>query len=261
IKAKEKNIIDKIRQKLLEKRSNLNNDETKKYSKISKELLDLEKEFEEVPRVSRHQFLIFAALYATIGALAITESVYVFSSDKNLDFINAYTWGGFIALLLSNYAFVIASYFTVAILFIHCGIVFFSSEAANLIGAGNKAGVFASSLLLFFEVITLFYAATTIDSILNFSFWIIVLMAIDILWVFVNIAKKIDALFQWLHLDSIMLMFLLSILFIYGNGDDSSVPKEVYGFVLLIFLARTIADYKMGWKKVWGKFDISAERI
>lgn len=224
--------------------------------KIERESVEEDVPKEKGDKTSSGQLLIFAAVYAIIGGLAITQALLVFSNpDQNQQIIYAHNFGGFIDLISSKPAFLIASFFSIAILFIHCGIVFLSTDARKIISAGNKAGFFISSLLVFLEGVVVFYASNTIDNILNFSFWIFLLMLIDIIWVFINIAKSIDVVFQWLHLDSIMLFFLLAILIVY-----QSVPQimiEVYAYVLIIFLARTIADYKMGWKSVWGKFDVS----
>lgn len=262
IMKKDKDIVDKIREGLQEKRDNLRKDDYEKRAKISNELIELEKEGEIVPKTSNSQFLIFATLYAVVGAIAITQAITVFSDPQHNEYINSvYNWKGFLGLSLSNQAFVIASFFTVAVLFIHCGIVFFSTDASKLIGVGNKVGVFISSVLLFLEAVVLFYAANSIDNILNFSLWIFMLMVIDIAWVLVNIAKKIEVLFQWLHLDSSMLFFLLMILMIYGMKDATVLPKEIYEYVLVIFLIRTVADYKMGWRSVWGKFDVSDKSL
>ena len=233
------------------------------------ELKELIEEFEKVnqqkdgqekedhkEKESYPQLLIFAGLYAIIGGLAITQAVTIFSEpDKNQYIAYAHTLEGFIMLASSKHSFVIASFFPIAILFIHCGIIFLSTDARKIIRVGNKVVFFISALLLFLEVVVVFYAANSIDNILNFASWIALLMAIDIGWVILNITKNIDMLFQWIHLDATMLVFLLTMLFIFHSV--SQVTYEVYAYVLVIFLVRTIFDYKMGWNDVWGKFDVS----
>ena len=254
-------IVEEKRRKIGSRLKNLAKDDYEKYVRILNKIEGIgkkekEEKEEDKPKPSSGQLLIFAALYAIVGGLAVTQALTVFSDpDRNQYVTYAHNLNGFIGLLLSKHAFLIASFFSVAVLFIHCGIVFLSSDAKKILGEGNKAGLFICSLLLFLEGVVLYYASNTVDNILNFSFWIFLLMVIDIVWVIVNILKNIDMLFQWLHLDAIMLSFLLTILIMFQSL--SQITLEVYVYVLVIFLARTIADYKMGWKTVWGKFDVS----
>ncbi|MBI3841813.1 MAG: hypothetical protein HY295_01495 [Thaumarchaeota archaeon] len=255
------NIVKEKQTKIRSRLKNSAKVDYEKYVKILNKIESIGKEEKETKeedkaKTSSGQLLIFAALYAIVGGLAVTQALTVFSDpDRNEYVTYVHNLKGFVDLLLSKHTFVIASFFSVAVLFIHCGIVFLSSDAKKILIEGNKVGLFIGSLLLFLEGVVLYYASNAVDNILNFSFWIFLLMVIDIVWVIVNILKNIDMLFQWLHLDAIMLSFLLTILIMFQSL--SQITLEVYVYVLVIFLARTITDYKMGWKTVWGKFDVS----
>jgi hypothetical protein len=84
-------------------------------------------------------------------------------------------------------------------------------------------------------------------------------MAIDITWVLINITKAIDMEFQWLHLDSTMLFFVLTILFLFPSL--SQVRPETYVWLVVIVFGATFADYKLGWKSFWSRFDVSEKAM
>ncbi|MCI4433721.1 MAG: hypothetical protein JHC41_09055 [Nitrosopumilus sp.] len=237
----------------------------KKIGELNKKITKIkEKKFEEFGlddvdndvKKNSPQLFIFAALFAIIGGLAITAALDAFvDPDQNSTILYVHNIASITDLISSPSAFVIASYFPIAILFIHGAIIFLSSQGAQIISKGNSFGYFISSLILFMEGIILFYAATSINNFLNFSFWIFLLMAIDLAWLAINWAKGIDFESQWVHFNLAMLFFTLCILLLFHSVTQ--VDKAVYAFMLIIFVARTVADYVAGWKSVWGQFDIS----
>lgn len=211
------------------------------------------------------QFRIFAAVFGIIAAFAITETLYTFPSgiectDENGNVIkqcfdNTEKLQDLPKLLLSEQVLVVGSFFAIGILFYQCGIMVLSTDVALLIEEGNRKSAFVSSIIIFLEGIVLFIAATSTDSLLRFSLWIFVLLALDIVWVLINLYARIDILFQWLHLDSLMMLFLLVVLLSPVNLG-SSIKLAGIGFnywaVIMVFVLRSVLDYKMGWK-YWTK--------
>ncbi|MBM3910126.1 MAG: hypothetical protein FJ356_00580 [Thaumarchaeota archaeon] len=186
--------------------------------KIARVRTDEEKQ--KIASIKR-QYAILATLYGLIAALALTTSLdsfaTLFTDEGCIDpqteteiicFDKTETLEQLPFLLASNPMLLLVSFFAVGILYYHCGIAFFATEAADLVADKKKMGVLISSFLLFLEGLILYFAAYSIDSVLQFSLWIAVLMAVDITWVLINIRKKIDVLFQWIHFGSIVLLFL-----------------------------------------------------
>jgi hypothetical protein len=209
------------------------------------------------------QFRIFAAVFGLIAALAITNALETFPTGEECtkdDVIiqqcldNTEKIQDLPKLLASNPVIIIASFFAIGILFYHCGIMVLSTDIAPLL-QNKKIIAFASSLIIFLQGIVLFIAADSTDSLLRFSLWIFLLMALDIAWVLVNIYAKIHMLFQWLHLDTILLLFLLVMLVSpenQGNLIKFGAVDFNYLAVFIVFVMRTAFDYKMGWE-YWTK--------
>lgn len=214
------------------------------------------------------QFPIFAAIFGLIATWGIVESLYTFTDEAKCInesrnsavacIVDITTPPDMYNFIVSEHTFVVASFFAIAILFYHCGIITLTTDPAKLGGQSNKIGVFISSLIIFLEAILLFMAATNANSLPQFSIWIIILVGLDIVWIVLNIFARIDTLFQWLHLDSLMLLFLL-ILLTYKDANfdilisDTNPVSFNHIAVLVVFIMRAGLDYKMGWK-YWSEF-------
>lgn len=232
--------------------------------KIARVRTDEEKQ--KIASIKR-QYAILATLYGLIAALALTTSLdsfaTLFTDEGCIDpqteteiicFDKTETLEQLPFLLASNPMLLLVSFFAVGILYYHCGIAFFATEAADLVADKKKMGVLISSFLLFLEGLILYFAAYSIDSVLQFSLWIAVLMAVDITWVLINIRKKIDVLFQWIHFGSIVLLFLVIFLLSASIGNHQ-VNEFDYVAVLIVLLLRTVMDYKVGWN-FWSKITL-----
>jgi hypothetical protein len=205
------------------------------------------------------QFRIFAAVFGIIAAFAITAPIDALldyeceSTPSQLclrDIRKIEDWSGF---LTGQQVILISSFFAIGILFYHGGILALSGELAPLVEEGKKTSAFVSSLIIFLEGIVLFVASSTTDDLIQFSLWIAVLLALDIIWLIINLYARIDIMFQWLHLDSIVLLFLLFALLLPHQIDSSIIPANtIYWAVLIVFLLRTMVDYKIGWR-YWTK--------
>lgn len=253
--------VDKERKADLVKLVNLKTYLIKLNEKIVKDQTRIAEEF-DIPdelkgkKKKSDQLLIFAALFAIIGGLAITSALESFTDPVQNTYIPyAHNIFGFLDLISSKPAFVIASFLPIAILFIHCGIIFLSTDAVRYISQGNKITYFISSLIIFIEGIILFYASTEINDILNFSFWIFVLMAIDLVWLGVNWIKGLDFEPQWINFDLSMLFFTLCVLLLFRSVTQ--IETEVYAYMVVVFVGRTCADYIAGWRTFWSRFDVS----
>lgn len=215
------------------------------------------------PHSGNAHFRIFAAVFGLIAAVAITDSLSTFDSEKDcIDISGTMTkclefpanYDDMQKIFPSAQLLIIISFFSMGIIFYQCGIMFLSTEAANYVATGNKVGTFVSSLIIFLEGIVLFVAAISIGNTLQYAFWIAALMILDLVWVLVNLFKEIDILFQWLHFDFIMLIFLLIIMLSPSKGtiEVFGVALE-YWAILAVFVARTVFDYIVGWE-YWSKF-------
>lgn len=208
-------------------------------------------------------FGIFSIVFGIVAALAISAPVESLLSD-DCDSV-----GGDLCvrndvgkiqdlskIFLHKQFLVLSSFYAVGILFYHGCILALSGELSKL-DRKNDVFVFLTSLLIFFEGMVLFMASALTDDIEQFSLWIVVLLVIDNIWVLANSSKNIETLPQWLHLNMIMILFLLALLFF---PDESSKIgpfgiNQSYWTLLFVFVLRTILDYKMGWN-YWAKLDV-----
>ncbi len=204
-------------------------------------------------------FVIFSAVFGIIAAFAITEILSaVIANDAAItpNFSDTHSLGDLVKFLWHEQVILVISFFPIGILFYHCGIVFLSTEAAELIAISRKkTTVFFSSLILFLEGIVLLLVSHSSSSLSQFSLWIFILMALDISWVLFNLRAGFAPLFQWLHFDGAMLFFALTIILLpeYKMDNTGSQIANVIWYVLIVFTVRTFYDYHSGWK-FWTKF-------
>ena len=205
-------------------------------------------------------FVLFSAVFGFIASLAITEILTLMMGGPDTTFSkywNGSTCDGnqfcFFLSFVWNETFALGmAFFAVGILFYHCGIVFLATEATELIQKNtSKTVVFTSSIVLFVEGLVLFFLSHSADNLHLFSFWIFVLMGLDILWVFLNLFKNIDTLFQWLHFDFAVMIFGLGMMSLASLDKNMTMTASLFVFVVLT--TRTIFDYSVGWE-FWTKF-------
>lgn len=211
--------------------------------------------------------LIFATLYGLVAAIAITNALDLFMNDElttfhspfteiEKNFANTDSIQDLFYLLISQEFFLLASFFVIGTLFYHCGLVFFTEEASHMLHKHRSAvRVAISSLLLFVCGIMLYFAAGVVNSLLQFSVWIWVLLIIDLVWIFFNSNTDLRGYMHWIHFDLIIFIFLLVILI--GSPSQDYTNYYLYHFLILaVFLYRTVLDYKLSWK-FFGQFKIS----
>lgn len=219
----------------------------------------LEKNEPELPsdKKANMPFVIFASVFAIIASIAMTEILYDLMDPTNEKTMWDMLAGKneferFSNFLIHPKFILTASFFSVGVLFYQCGIVFLSTEASEYVSKNSrKITVFFSSLVLFIEGIVLVFVAYSTDSVTMFAFWIFMLMAIDMGWIFLNLLKHIDALVQWLHFDFATLLFTMIVVLLLS--DKIEKPIDVYWYILILFTARTLYDYGAAWK-FWTKF-------
>ncbi len=205
------------------------------------------------------QFRIFAAVFGIIAALAISAPIEALLDDGcestpsqlcPKDIRKITDWPKF---LMGQQVILTSGFFAIGILFYHGGILTLSGELAPLIEEGRKGIAFVSSLIVFVEGIILFVASSVTDDLVQFSYWICVLLVFDITWLIINLYARIDMTFQWLHMDVILLLFLVFAFLIPLQLDSSIMPTSAaYLAVFALFLLRSMIDYKIGWK-YWTK--------
>ncbi|MGI0011746.1 MAG: hypothetical protein ACREAE_10145 [Nitrosopumilaceae archaeon] len=241
--------------------------ENKEQKKKKEEQKNEDKKNEKTKdRPSRNsQFRIFAAVFGFIAALSMTNTLETFDSENytcigidNTEFSCLDYPSNFEELpefFISPQIMLVASFFSIGILMYHCGIMFLSTHAAYQIAKGHPIVTFFSSLLIFLEGIVLFVAASAVTNISQYALWMFFLIALDIGWVLLNLFKRLEQLFQWLHLDLAMMIFLLILVMSMPKTTDIEFAGVAFEYwaLLVVFVFRTVTDYHMGWK-YWSIF-------
>ena len=190
-----------------------------------------------------------------VAALAITNALDFFMDTTKFEATDSLY--EIINLIISPEFIILISFFVVGTFFYHCGLAFFSDQAADMLNRKEPrptAEVVLSGVILFTEGIFLYFAAGSIGSVLQFSLWIFFLMLVDLAWVLLNSIYLKRAYSQWIHFDIIMIIFFVTFLLIYGNNTEL-VQYPHYLIVFGIILCRIILDYKLSWQ-FFTKFSI-----
>jgi hypothetical protein len=210
---------------------------------------------------------IMSVLFGLVAALAITNALDIFmdentifnlpidlrGEEKKFEITDSLYEIGL--LVISQEFILLASFFVIGAFFYHCGLAFFSDQAADMLNENRPHHeIILSGILLFTDGIFLYFAANSIGSILQFSLWIFFLMIVDIAWVFLNSIYLKKDYAHWIHFDLIMLIFLLTIILSFGSAQITPMYHH-YLMVFSVIVCRIIVDYKLSWK-FFGKFEI-----
>jgi hypothetical protein len=87
-----------------------------------------------------------------------------------------------------------------------------------------------------------------------FVFLLLMLMVLDIVWVLSFLPYKELVFVEWLHYDSFIAFFVLTILL--TSIQLTSIQLGTYVLIFAVLVARPIADYKSLWKEFWAKFPL-----
>ena len=150
-------------------------------------------------------------------------------------------------ILLSNGTVLLISFFAIGILYYHGCMIVLRGAPVESVGGKNRYAI-AEYAIILIEAIILFFAATSIGSLDKFAVCIVLLIVVDLIWIFCNFRETLKLAFHWIYFDFTMLFFLITLI---------ATPQHVtyaYFFVLAVFVTRTILDYKLGWKKFWSKY-------
>ena len=234
-------------------------------------------------------FAIIVIVYGAIAGLALTqamidfsdqcineEGVYVHTITKRTPCFDKVTSLQQLPELISNdQMLLVMSFFIIGTAFYHCGIMFLYPPTMEFIGEQSNKLITANSLILFAESATLFFAATSSDSIEKFSLWIIILLFLDVSWGLLNFfykdkpetseyrlraKKQLNALYLgWAHLEGIMLMFFITTSIFLTSANGKPVTEVVDGtwihvVLLLVSIIVIITIYEIGWEWFWAKF-------
>jgi hypothetical protein len=280
---KKKTLEDELKQIKLEKKG------------LKKELAELKKKI--APFKSKNNevnsfvegFAIIVIVFGAIAGLALTQAmidfsdqcinekaVYVYTITKRTPCFDKVTSLQQLPELLSNdQMLLVISFFIIGTSFYHCGIMFLNPKTMVLVGEGDNKLITVNCLILFAESVTLFFAATSSDSIEKFSLWIILLLFLDISWGLLNFfhkdsdeilsrekkdKKRLNALYiGWAHLDGILLMFFITtLIFLTSAGGKPVTAIEdgtwIHVVLLLVSASVIITIYEIGWPWFWAKF-------
>lgn len=205
-----------------------------------------------------------SANFIVLGSLLVFQALFIFTDlnvennpisctivfDEKVCFGNANSIENLAKLFLNNSTIVLTSFFAVGVLYYHgCIIVLKSNASAIFDGSGKRT--FVEDFIILLKVIILFFAASSIGSLQQFVLWILVLMVLDLGWIFSNLKETIQLTFHWIHFDFLILFFLITLST--SLMSDNSYRNE-HLFVLIVLLTRTILDYKLGWANFWSKY-------
>lgn len=219
-------------------------------------------------------FLIFGAIYVIIAGVAFTHGIDTFLMNNDI-FTSTQDASDLINFIQNNQTILFYSFFAVAILFFHCGLLFLSIEGIRYLTAGedstgkkNKGNeiIFCNVILLFAEAIILYFIADSVQSISRFALWVMVLMSIDIFWTilqrFVFIKKQgkweDEVPFEWIHLDLLTFGFLWFLLLAFHSDSHKISDAVYYWFLLSVLLSSTAVNYTAMWRRIWSKIRIES---
>lgn len=207
-------------------------------------LLYNKREAEEVVKTSRFTFF-FGMIYILVAGVAITTALGVFSETTLTN------------ILVRNYVgtqelqniMLLFSYFATAISFFHGGITFLATDAAGLLTKGKASIVLPHFIVIFSEVVLLYFMSTEVNGIISFSKLLIALLVLDIIWVTVYQRNRELVFIEWGHYNSITVFFLYIVLI---------TPLSLMSFILLfvVTLLRSLCDYIIGWASFYGKYPL-----
>jgi hypothetical protein len=220
--------------------------------------------------------VVLAGIYAIVASFAITASLEGFFKALTSTNTTIRDPTQLISLLGSNYnyfttTFLVLTFFSVAITS-YLGTAFFLSYVgerpkeeikSDLLTAGTK-GLFFTFVLSFLHGTFLLFMAVSINSPESLStpeifsifvLWLFLLELTDTIWIMVTMLVRTSGFknpfqvpppYEWVLLDTLMMIFLLAY-FLY----PTTITWDAYLALLIVFVARTLADFRVGWKSVY----------
>jgi hypothetical protein len=209
--------------------------------------IKVEKEFSFSSKLSRPTRItyIFGMVYLFVAAFALTEAIETYG-EKRLPQIlsdNSMEDDDITAIL------VVIAFLVTAIAFFHAGITFLATDASEYLTRGKPLLLLPNFVVLFFEAVIIFFMAANVDNILNFLKLTIALLMTDIIWILFYIRHKDVVFVEWLHYNSLTVLFLILVL----PFADLSLT---FIFMFIILTSRTVCDYIFGWKRLYFKHPV-----
>jgi hypothetical protein len=206
---------------------------------------------------------IFSILYGLVAALAITNALDIFINNNRfesflipendtMNFTLTDSFQEVPQMLLSNEMAILICFFFIAPFFYHCGLAFLSGKTESELKENvTEPKIIFSAFLVFLSGIMLYFAAGSVGSLLQFSLWIFFLMISDVIWILYNYRKILKGhthnFSQWIHFDTIMGLFLTTILVTFGMSS-ASFEYHHYFLFLIVFVYWTLTDYSLSWE-------------
>ena len=106
----------------------------------------------------------------------------------------------------------LAGFFVTAVAFFHAGITFLATDASVYLTEDKPRLVFPNFVFLFFEAIIIVFMADNVDNIVNLLKLIIALLVTDIVWTLIYIKHREVVFIEWIHYNSLTILFLVVIL-------------------------------------------------
>jgi hypothetical protein len=218
--------------------------------------LTTNKKNEQLAGTERIRTELFVPILILFGSILLYQALSVFTglgvdlecNTENVEYFHCFAKIlDFGELLQSNGAILLMSFFAIGVLYYHGCMIVLRGTPIEAIGGKNRYPI-AEYAVILVEAIILFFAATSIGSLVQFTTWIILLIVIDLIWIFCNLKETLDLAFHWIYFDFTVLFFLIVL------ASTSQQDISAHLSILTIFVARTILDYKIGWKKFWSKY-------
>jgi hypothetical protein len=193
-------------------------------------------------KASRRFTFFFGMIYIFVAGTAVTTALDIFSHPTLTNILVR----NFVGTQQLQNILLLFSFFATAISFFHGGITFLATDAVDILTKGKGSHILPHFLVIFSQVVLLYFMATQVSSIISFSKLCIALMVIDIIWV-ARYHRNRDLVFiEWGHYNSMTVFFLIILL---------TIPLSLMSFVLLflITILRSLCDYIIGWTSFYSK--------
>jgi hypothetical protein len=242
--------------------------------------------------------VILSLMYGFVAAFAITEALRTFSdaltisSEKilnlplerilNLPLEKIIEMGrtaspSFFYIPFHNLSDLInlIGFFSIAIPFIHAGLVFLTTRAAEIMTLDRRKGqarnLFIIFLFSFIQAMFLYFIAINIDNTRQFILWLTLALLVDLVWsglsMRINLSQAVIQLtsrkkltnyvsyieddkipIEWIHVNILTTGFFISLMIL----NPSILEDAFISFLLVcVLFLRTISDYITGWRAIY----------
>lgn len=170
--------------------------------------------------------LFFGMIYVFVASIAVGQALELFNEVSLSSMLSRNTINPFnLSILLT-----LIGFFLIAIPFVHAGVIYLATDASVDLTHGKAPKVLGNFTALFLQVTFLSFMAVNFSDVTNFIKLAIVLMLIDVIWVFIFLLKgeKGDVVFiEWLEFNLLGAIFLVVALFVIEPAVQALPPVKL----------------------------------